>query len=147
MKSNKINFTKKFFWPNSLFCNFKNDQKSIFELGKLPKMQFHEKNVWFIWLHEFFFFCLDLLNFLWYLQFFQNLFHHHSSHCQHRIQLGTIKLTKFCTSCHCFSVCVDDVDILSTFVISFGRIEKNFKIGFQRSEFRYGCPRTIKIYN
>ena len=31
----------------SIFCNLKNGQKSIFELGKrlkLPKMQFHEKN-------------------------------------------------------------------------------------------------------
>ena len=30
----------------SIFCNLKNDQKSIFELGKslkLPEMQFHEK--------------------------------------------------------------------------------------------------------
>jgi len=25
-----INFTKKFFWPNSIFCNFKNDQKCNF---------------------------------------------------------------------------------------------------------------------
>ena len=30
----KINFTNYFFWPNSSFCNFKNGQKSIFELGK-----------------------------------------------------------------------------------------------------------------
>ena len=35
-----------FFDQNPSFCNFKNAQKSIFELGKslkLPKMQFHEK--------------------------------------------------------------------------------------------------------
>ena len=45
---NQINqfHEKKFFLPNSIFCNFKNGQKkSIFELVKslqLPKMQFHE---------------------------------------------------------------------------------------------------------
>ena len=42
VKSNKINFMN-LFLPNSIFCNFKNGQKSIFELGKslkLPKMQF-----------------------------------------------------------------------------------------------------------
>ena len=52
----------KLFWPNSIFCNFKNGQKSIFELGKslkLPNMQFHEKKcqnqfglnprAWVIW--------------------------------------------------------------------------------------------------
>ena len=33
------------FHENSIFCNFKNDQKSIFELGKQPKMQFHEKKM------------------------------------------------------------------------------------------------------
>ena len=46
VKSNKSISRKNFFWPNSIFCNFKNGQKSIFELGKslkLPKMQFHEK--------------------------------------------------------------------------------------------------------
>ena len=45
VKSNKSSFTE-FFSPNSIFCNFKNGQKSIFELGKrlkLTKMQFHEK--------------------------------------------------------------------------------------------------------
>ena len=44
---NQINqFHEIFFWPNSIFCNFKISQKSIFELGKSlkqPKMQFHEK--------------------------------------------------------------------------------------------------------
>ena len=37
------------FSPNSIFCNFKNGQKSIFELGKslkLLKMQFHEFLAW-----------------------------------------------------------------------------------------------------
>ena len=29
---------KKTFWPNSIFCNFKNGQKSIFELGKSLKV-------------------------------------------------------------------------------------------------------------
>ena len=32
-----IQFHKIFFWPNSIFCNFKNGQKSIFELGKCKK--------------------------------------------------------------------------------------------------------------
>ena len=39
-------FHEYLFWPNSIFCSFKNGQKSIFELGKSlkqPKMQFHEK--------------------------------------------------------------------------------------------------------
>ena len=43
VKSNK-SIWRNFFWPNSIFCNFKNDQISIFELGKslkLPKMEFH----------------------------------------------------------------------------------------------------------
>ena len=32
---NQINqFQEKYFWPNSVFCNFKNGQKSIFELRK-----------------------------------------------------------------------------------------------------------------
>jgi len=34
---------------NPFFCNFKNDQKSIFEIGKSskpPKMQFHENFFW-----------------------------------------------------------------------------------------------------
>ena len=61
----KINkFHEILFWPNSIFCNFKNVQKSNFELGKslkLPKMQFHEKKIWFIWFHEFF--CLDFFKF------------------------------------------------------------------------------------
>ena len=46
LKSNKSISRKDFFWPNSIFCHFKNGQKSIFELGKnlkMPKMQFHEK--------------------------------------------------------------------------------------------------------
>ena len=38
-------FQEKIFWPKSIFCYFKNGQKSIFGLGKLPEMQFHgEKN-------------------------------------------------------------------------------------------------------
>ena len=47
-------------FQRSIFCNFKNGQKSIFELGKslkLPKMQFHINIFWFIWFHELF--CLD----------------------------------------------------------------------------------------
>ena len=38
-------FSRIFLDQNPFFCNFKNGQKSIFELGKslkLPKMQFHE---------------------------------------------------------------------------------------------------------
>ena len=45
VKSNKSISRKKIFWRKSIFCNFKNGQKSIFELGKslkLSKMQFHE---------------------------------------------------------------------------------------------------------
>ena len=56
---------KKNSWPNSIFCNFKNGQKSIFELGKrlkLPKMQFHVKQ---IYLFDFTsFFAWTSLNFL-----------------------------------------------------------------------------------
>ena len=33
-----INFTKKIFLTNSIFCNFKNGQKSIFELEKSLKL-------------------------------------------------------------------------------------------------------------
>ena len=64
VKSNK-SISRKFFWPKSIFCNFKNGQKSIFELGKslkLPKMQFHENFFWFIWFHKFF--AWTFLNFL-----------------------------------------------------------------------------------
>ena len=65
VKSNKST-SQMFFWTNSIFCNFKNGQKSIFELGKslkLPKMQFHikKKRRRFIWFHEFF--CLDSFKF------------------------------------------------------------------------------------
>ena len=63
MKSNK-SISWNFFWANSIIYNFKIGQKSIFELEKslkLPKMQFHEKNFWFIWFHEFF--CLDFFKF------------------------------------------------------------------------------------
>ena len=46
MKSNKSISRKVFFWPNSIFGNFKNGQKSIFVEGtclKLPEIQFHEE--------------------------------------------------------------------------------------------------------
>ena len=33
-----------FLTANAIFCNFKNGQKSMFELGKLPKLKFHEIN-------------------------------------------------------------------------------------------------------
>ena len=45
MKSNK-SISGIFFDQIPFFCNFKNGQKSIFELGKslkLPEVQFHEK--------------------------------------------------------------------------------------------------------
>ena len=44
--SNKSISRKKIFLPNSIFRNFENGQKSIFELGnslKLPKIQFQPK--------------------------------------------------------------------------------------------------------
>ena len=44
VKSNK-SISWNIFWPKSIFCNFKNGQKPIFELGKslkLPKMQIHD---------------------------------------------------------------------------------------------------------
>ena len=56
----------KFFLPNSIFCNFKNDQKSIFEVRKslkLPEMQFHEKNI-LIYLISRVSFAWTYLNFL-----------------------------------------------------------------------------------
>ena len=45
-KTREINksISRNFVGPNSIFCNFKNGQKSIFELGKslkMPEMQFH----------------------------------------------------------------------------------------------------------
>ena len=43
----------KFFGPNSIFCRFKNGQKSIFELGKtlkLPKIAISRKKNFFIYL-------------------------------------------------------------------------------------------------
>ena len=57
-------FHEKFFWPNSIFYNFKDGQNSIFELGKsfeLPEMLFHGFFFAFIWFHEFF--CLDFFKF------------------------------------------------------------------------------------
>ena len=52
MKTNKSISRKKFFGPKSIFCHFKNGQKSISDLGKslkLLQMQFHE-------------FCLNILH-------------------------------------------------------------------------------------
>ena len=50
MKSNK-SISWIFFWPNSIFCNFKNGQESIFELRKSLKMQFQVNNflIYLIW--------------------------------------------------------------------------------------------------
>ena len=42
-KNSNKSISRNLFSPNSIFCKFKNGQKSIFELGKslkLPKMQF-----------------------------------------------------------------------------------------------------------
>ena len=47
MKSNKSISRK-------ISCNFKNDQKCIFELGKLPKMQFHEEKKLIYWISRVF---------------------------------------------------------------------------------------------
>ena len=61
-KNQIYQFHEKIFWPKSIFCNFKNDQKSIFELVKslkLPKMQFHE----FVFIDLTSFFCLDFFKF------------------------------------------------------------------------------------
>ena len=43
VKSNINQFHEIFLRPNSIFGYFKNGQKSIFELGKSLKMQFHEE--------------------------------------------------------------------------------------------------------
>ena len=50
VKSNKSISRMIFFLPNSIFCNFKNGQISIFELGKILKLQKFQniKNLW-IW--------------------------------------------------------------------------------------------------
>ena len=65
MELNK-SILRKPFYPNSIFCNFKNGQKSIFELGKSlkqPKMQLHEKK--FLDLFDFTsFFAWTFKNFL-----------------------------------------------------------------------------------
>ena len=45
MKSNKSFSRIIFFDQIPYFCNCKNGQKSNFELGKLPKMQFHEEKI------------------------------------------------------------------------------------------------------
>ena len=73
VKSNKL-ISRNCFVPNSIFCNFKIGQKSIFELGKslkLPTMQFHEKiffdlfdfNKIFYGFDFTSFFCLDFFQF------------------------------------------------------------------------------------
>ena len=59
VKSNKwISQKNYFFYLNPFFCNFKNGQKSNFELRKrlkLPKNAISRKNICsFIWVHEFF---------------------------------------------------------------------------------------------
>ena len=50
----KFHFLQFHKWPK---INFWTGGKSL----KLPRMQFYEKNVWFIWFHEFF--CLDFFKF------------------------------------------------------------------------------------
>ena len=39
-------FHEKIFWPKLIFCNFKNGQKSIFELGKSLKLNIFHENFW-----------------------------------------------------------------------------------------------------
>ena len=62
---NQINqLHEKFFWSESIFCNFTNGQNSIFELGKSlkpPKMQFHEKKILIYLISRVF--CLDFFKF------------------------------------------------------------------------------------
>ena len=63
VKSNK-SIPRDFFWPKSIFCDFKNGQKSIFELGKslkLPKMRFYENIFLIYWISRVF--CLDSFKF------------------------------------------------------------------------------------
>ena len=63
MKSNKP-ISWNFFLTKIHFCNFKNGQKSIFELGKsskLPKMQFYEENFMIYLISRVF--CLDVFKF------------------------------------------------------------------------------------
>ena len=60
-KTAKNAISRKKFWPNSIFCHFKNGQKSTFKLGKcwkLPKMPFHVKT-FLNYLNSRVFFCLD----------------------------------------------------------------------------------------
>ena len=62
VKSNK-SISRNFFWPNSIFCNFKNGQKSIFEVGKKFKIaNFMTKKR--IYLISQVFFAWTFLNFL-----------------------------------------------------------------------------------
>ena len=66
LKNRNISISRIFFWPNFIFCNFKNDQKSIFELRKslkLPKVQFHEKIIFDLFDFASFF-AWTFLNFL-----------------------------------------------------------------------------------
>ena len=63
MKSNESISQKIFFDQIPFLAIFKNSQRSIFELGKLPKMQFGEKN-FLIYLISRVFFALDFFNFL-----------------------------------------------------------------------------------
>ena len=68
-----MQFHEIFFWPNSIFCNSKNGQKSIFEVGKLPKMQFREKKNRFKKKNYFtIFFAWTFLNFLVHCASFSN---------------------------------------------------------------------------
>ena len=66
VKTNINQFHEIIFWPNFTFCNFKNDQKSIFELGKslkLPKMHFHKQFFWIYLISRVF--CLDFFFIFW----------------------------------------------------------------------------------
>ena len=53
---------KKIFWPKSIFCNFKNGQKSIFGLGKSAQNAISRK-IKLIYLISRVFFCLNFFKF------------------------------------------------------------------------------------
>ena len=64
LKSN-TSISRKIFLPNSIFCNFKNGQKSIFELGKSLKLKICHFTKFFLTIFDFTsFFAWTFLNFL-----------------------------------------------------------------------------------
>lgn len=82
VKSNK-SISRKFSWPNSIYCNFKKGQKSISEVGKkfkAAKNAISQKKI-------------DLFDFM---RFFPGLFKF-SAHCFQR--LSKLKKTHVCIIC------------------------------------------------